>query len=97
MALSCKLTAPELRQRKESVIRQLKEAAIERKEMENGFAYRYLSTDKMLDMLMDFVKTERQCCDFFDFDISISNDHNAWLKISGPDGAKDFIVSELNM
>jgi hypothetical protein len=97
MALSCKLTTPELRLRKETVIKQLKETAIEKKELENGFAYLYKATDEMLDTLIDFVKTERQCCDFFDFDISISNDNQAWLKISGPEGAKDFIVSELNM
>ena len=45
-----------------------------------------------------FVKTERECCDFFTFHLSISgNKSEAWLKITGPKRAKDFIRDELEM
>jgi translation elongation factor EF-1alpha len=66
-------------------------------ELAKGFAYKFEASDAMLDWLMDFVKTERQCCDFFDFDMSVSSNNIALLKITGAEGAKDFIVSELNM
>lgn len=97
MSLSCKLTSAELRLRKETIIKQLKENALERTETGNGFAYKFEATDSLLDRLIDFIKTERQCCDFFDFDIRISSGNIASLEIAGPTGAKDFIVSELDM
>ena len=47
----------------------------------------------MLDELVEFVKTERECCDFFVFNLSMKGDKSeACLKITGPTGAKDFIT-----
>jgi hypothetical protein len=52
----------------------------------------------IVDELATFVKTERACCDFFNFSLSISGDKTeAWLKITGPMGAKDFIKNELEL
>jgi hypothetical protein len=96
--LSCKLTTPELRQRKETVIKSLKAQIIEKKELKNGFTYKFTGTDKMVDELAEFVKTERVCCNFFVFNLSISGDKSAaWLEITGPKGAKDFIKTELEL
>jgi len=51
-----------------------------------------------VDKLAAFVRTERACCDFFDFSLSISGDKTeAWLKIAGPTEAKDFIKDELEL
>lgn len=94
--LSCRLTTPELQKRKETVIANLKQQILERKELENGYAFKFTGTDSMLDELMEFVKTERECCQFFTFGLSISGDKNAvWLELTGPDGAKEFIITEL--
>jgi hypothetical protein len=96
--LSCKLTTPEIRQRKDTVIKSLKTQILEKKELENGFTYKFTGTDKMVDELAEFVKTERVCCDFFVFNLSISGDKSeAWLEITGPKGAKDFIRTELDL
>ncbi|MEZ2338550.1 hypothetical protein AB6735_23080 [Mucilaginibacter sp. RCC_168] len=38
-------------------------------------------TDHNVDLLADFIKTERQCCDFFNFSIDVNNDETARLKI----------------
>ncbi len=96
--MSCKLTTPELRQRKETVIASLKKQVIEKKELKNGFAYKFPGTDAVLDELTEFIKTERHCCDFFTFAISVSGDKSeAWLKLTGADGVKDFINSELGL
>ena len=97
-ALTCKLTSPELRERKATVIANLKKQVIEKKELKNGYAYRFDGSDAMIDQLTDFIKTERMCCDFFTFNISVSGDKSeAWLQIAGPKGAKEFIVSELEL
>ena len=96
--LTCKLTTPELRKRKETVIASLKKQMLQKKELKNGYAYGFVGTDKMLDELAEFVKTERTCCDFFVFNLSISGDKSeAWLEITGPKGAKSFITTELEM
>ena len=42
-----------------------------------------------------FIKTERLCCDFFSFDLIIS-DNNLSLSITGPEGAQEFIKTEMD-
>lgn len=97
-ALVCKLTPKELQARKATVLESLRKQVIEKKELDNGFAYRFTNTDQVLDELTDFIKTERQCCDFFDFSLSILSDDNAiWLSLTGPKNAKNFIKAELNL
>jgi len=95
--LSCKLTTPELRKRKEEVIDKLKKLVLERKELANGYSYKFTGTDQALDMLAEFIKSERQCCDFFNFKLNVTNDSFIWLEISGDEAAKEFIVTELEM
>jgi hypothetical protein len=96
--LTCKLTTPEIRQRKETVIKSLKRQVLAKKELKNGYSYKFVGTDKMLDELTAFIKTERECCDFFIFNLFISSDKSeAVLEITGPKGAKDFIETELKM
>ncbi|MFN0293526.1 hypothetical protein [Pedobacter helvus] len=94
--LSCKLTSPEMQQRKATVIASLKKQIIEKKELSNGYSYKFKGTDSIVDELADFVKTERLCCDFFDFELKVAgNASSAWLTITGPNGVKDFIKTEL--
>ena len=69
--LSCKLTGPELRKRKETVLASLKTQMIEKKELKDGYAFKFPGTDRMLDELNEFIKAERECCDFFTFNLSI--------------------------
>lgn len=96
--LSCKLTTPELLQRKETVLKDLKEQVLMKKELEDGYAYQFPGTDKVLDQLSEFIKTERACCSFFIFGLSISGDKSeAWLELTGPEGAKDFVQTELGL
>ncbi len=67
--------------------------------MPNGFSYQFNGTDEMLDLLSSFIKTERQCCDFFDFNMNVigGGTESVWLHISWPEGAKEFIVEELGL
>jgi len=96
--LSCKLTTPELQKRKETVLASLKSQVIEKKELKDGYAFKFTGSDRMVDELTEFIKTERECCDFFTFNLSISGDKSeAWLELTGADGAKDFISTELGL
>lgn len=94
--MTCKLTSPELRERKATVIASLKKKMVEKRELKNGYAFKFPGTDNVLDELTEFIKTERECCDFFIFGLSVSGDKSeAWLELTGADGVKDFITSEL--
>ncbi len=95
--LSCKLTSTELQKRKEEVLTKIKELVLEKKELSNGYSYKFNGTDMTLDMLTVFIKSERNCCDFFDYKLSINKDSFIWLEITGEDGAKQFIETELEM
>jgi hypothetical protein len=96
--LSCKLTTPELQARKATVLESLRKQIVEKKELKDGYAFKFAGTDKMVDELIEFIKTERECCDFFTFNLSISGDKSeAWLELTGVDGAKDFIKTELEL
>lgn len=94
--LSCRLSTPEFQKRKDTVITSLKQQIIEKKEIKNGFAFKFPGTDNVLDELTEFIKTERECCVFFHFAISVSGDKSeAWLELTGADGVKEFIIAEL--
>lgn len=95
--MTCKLTSPELRKRKEEVISKLKGLVLEKKELPDGFAYKFDGTDEILDSLTAFIKSERLCCDFFNFKLLVSQEAVVWLEISGAEGAKEFIKTELEM
>lgn len=96
--MSCKLTSPELQKRKETVIAGLKQQILDKRELPNGYAFKFTGADKVLDELTEFIKTERECCDFFTFAMSVSGDKSeAWLELTGADGVKEFIISELGL
>lgn len=95
--LSCTLTSAELQKRRETVIAALQKAVVEKKELENGYSFRFTGSDAMIDQLTEFMKTERTCCNFFSFSLHVSDTTTAWLDITGPQGAKDFIQSELGL
>jgi hypothetical protein len=94
--LTCKLTTPELQKRKATVIAELKALVQDRKELEYGYHYKFEGTDQILDKLNEFIKTERMCCDFFTFQLTLKEDKTT-LTITGPDGAKEFLNKEVGL
>lgn len=97
-ALSCKLTNKELQARKATVLVALQKQIISKKELPDGYAFEFPGNDAMIDSLTEFVKTERACCDFFTFGLTISGDKKSiWLNLTGPEGAKAFIKEEMEL
>jgi hypothetical protein len=95
--LSCKLTSEELDKRKTDVLSVIKKKILDKKELGNGYSFKFENTDEMIDMLTEFVKSERQCCDFFNFSLHINNDGSLWFDLTGPKDAKEMISSELEL
>ena len=94
---SCALTTPELQERKATIIKDLKSLLVEKEELSDGYIYKFESSDENIYILTEFVKTERQCCSFFNFNLEIQNNHLAQLKITGKPGAKEFLEPELQL
>lgn len=92
--LTCKLTTPELQNRKATVIAGLKSLLKNKVELDNGFSYTFESSDQNLDRINDFIKTERLCCDFFNFQLTVDQEL-AILNVTGPSGAKEFLQKEV--
>lgn len=92
----CKLTTPELQKRKATVIAELKSLILSRQELVNGYSYKFEATDEILDKLNLFIKTERMCCDFFTFQLTIE-ESSAIFNITGPEGAKEFLKEEVDL
>jgi hypothetical protein len=96
--VACKLTSPEMQKRKAEVLAVLKLKVIDRQELANGYKYQFEGSDTLLDQVIAFIKSERACCDFFTFDLSVSDKQsNIWLSITGPEGAKEFIKMEMDL
>jgi hypothetical protein len=94
--VTCKLTTPELQERKRTVIAELKNKVLERVETETGVRYRFEGSDALIDLLTRFIKTERLCCPFFTFTLIVAQEESfIWLALSGPEGAKEFIYTEI--
>jgi hypothetical protein len=94
-AISCKLSSAELQKRRADVLSVLKTKILEKKELRDGYSFRFENSDEMIDMLSSFIKSERQCCDFFNFAINVKNDGVIWFDLTGPKDAKEIIDSEL--
>jgi hypothetical protein len=94
----CKLTSPEFRERKATVIADLKSMMIKKKELKDGYAYKFSGSDEVVAKLNEFIKTESECCDFFKFKLTVNDKKSeAWLHITGEKGVKDFIKTEIEM
>jgi hypothetical protein len=96
--LSCKLTTPELHLRRKTIIAELKYMAVGKIETHNGYKYEFECGDVALDTLTAFIKSERLCCEFFVFKLTVSGkDQPVWLELSGPEGAREFIKDEIGL
>lgn len=70
------------------------EAARERREWMEGYAFRF-DTDALEDVVR-FVANERRCCPFLDFEITVAAAAGpVWLRLTGPAGTRAFLDAEL--
>jgi hypothetical protein len=75
--------------------RKLFGAGEEKRELDNGYAYRLAAAKVSLSEIADWITFERRCCPFFNLQIEAEpNRGPVWLRITGPAGVKEFIKSE---
>src|SRR5262245_66113127 len=95
--VACLLTAPELRQRRITVLAAFRAAQLEVKELAEakaeGFAFRVAAGSAQLSALAELIELERQCCPFLRFSLTVEpGDGPIWLTVTGPAGTREFLV-----
>jgi hypothetical protein len=96
--LSCRLSTPELQKRKATILESLRHQVNYKDELPNGYKFGFPGSDRMIMELTEFIKTERACCGFFTFSLTIpSESPDIFLTLTGPDGVKDFVKTELGL
>lgn len=95
--ISCKLTSEALQKRKRTLIAALAEKIRERRAVEHGFAFRFTAEDSLIDTLAAFIKSERACCSFLQFNLQVSGTETLWLTLTGPEGTREFMQQELGL
>jgi len=96
-ACNMKALTPEQRKRHSEVLSPaLRSSKLKTSELSDGYEFQFPSDAKTYHIVAEWVGNERLCCPFFDFDIRIGDDSAPMkLRISGPDGVKQFIKAEL--
>ena len=76
--------------------RKLRSAGEERRDLDNGYAFRLAPEKISLVEIADWITFERRCCPFFNLQLEAEpNDGPIWLRMTGAGGIKQFIRSEI--
>ena len=94
LPIACSLPAPEFQVRRTEVLQKARAAALEVKEKEDGFAYRFPSNESLLVDLSALIQLEHQCCPFLKITLIVEAGAGPiWLELTGPPGTKEFLSS----
>jgi hypothetical protein len=90
-----KTLTKEQREHKKALTLKMATARIERRELENGYVFRFRPEGVSFAEVADWVATERVCCPFFDLAIEAERENGPLsLRITGREGVKEFIRTE---
>ena len=95
----CDLTALSADQRAEyqTLLPKLVKMSLGVDEDANAFTVHFTKNEANLRSAAQFMFFEGQCCPFIEFELRVSGkEKHASLKLSGPEGSKDFLRAELH-
>lgn len=87
---------PEQRSRHSLLAQGLLGARTATHELPEGFAFSFAGDDKTWSGLAEFVSLERRCCPFLTFTL-VREGEASTLRLTGPEGTKTFLLSELSL
>ena len=97
LPIACTLTAPELQERRRTVLRKFRNAVTEIKGLKDGYSYSLPADDERLSELAHLINLERQCCPFLRFHITVEPAGGPIvLVMTGPAGTKEFLEATFN-
>ncbi|HYQ96344.1 MAG TPA: hypothetical protein VER38_04985 [Candidatus Eisenbacteria bacterium] len=94
--LQCNLDAlsPTERAHHAATLHKLGEKILERKELPDGYAYRFAWESDILEQFVEWIPLERACCPFLRFSIEVEPGNAVWLRLTGSAEVKEFIRFE---
>lgn len=94
LPIACALPDAALAERKEDISAYVWGGIQEKRELADGYSFRFPGTDEWAEKLTQFVRFERNCCRFFLFELKFEPDEGPiWLTLRGGPGTKEFIES----
>jgi len=99
-AFVCDPTALNAEQRKryQVVLGKLQDSVQEVREVSNGYTFRHPTDVSTLLLLAEFITLHSRYCPFLHFTLTIETEVGpAWLTVTGPEGAKEFLRAELEL
>jgi hypothetical protein len=95
---ACDMTAiaPEQRDAHVATIQRLFSSVQSKRELPDGYAFELPNESDTLLTVAEFISLERLCCPFFGFGLEIEREGGSvWLKLTGRQGVKPFILAEI--
>ena len=87
---------PEGRRHRYQSVRGLLMDATECRELQEGYAFRFRGDDDSLSRLTGYIASERRCCSFLRFELSVEPDGGPiWLRLTGPEPVRRFVQDAL--
>jgi hypothetical protein len=97
LPIACTLSDTELRERRETVLQNIRSAVSGVKEIENGYAYEFPSNGEVIMGLAHLINLEHQCCPFLKLSLTIEpGEGPIRLELTGPEGTKNFLSEVFN-
>jgi len=88
----CTLTEAELKERRQTFLKAIREVAVDVVPLPSGYAYSFAPASEILMQLAKLVDMERQCCRFLTFKIVVEPGAAVRLEVTGPPEAKPAIA-----
>jgi hypothetical protein len=90
--MACILPIHEQAKRRKITINDLSKGVEEKRELRDGFSFRYPGTDEWISKLSEFIMFERMCCPFLTFELLFATYSGpVHIHIRGSKAAKEFI------
>lgn len=94
LPIACDLPEAELGSRKDEISEDIWGGVEERRELPDGYEWRFPGTEEWTEKLVQFIRFERKCCRFLLFELAFEPDEGPiWLRLRGAAGVKQFIES----
>jgi hypothetical protein len=94
--VACSLTRSEIADRRRGLADEIFNGTVRTKELEDGYEFVFPGGAGWPAKLARMIEAERECCPFLTFALFFERDGGPIsLRVTGPDGAKAFIVDEI--
>jgi len=92
LPVMCTLSDAEMRERESRLLAKFKSGVISSEELAAGYAFGLPGDPQWFELLSELIIAERECCRFLKFELQADPEQGPLtLRITGPDGTKEFL------